>query len=409
MTAARSELSGVAEVPFVVAGDVVACVEGVHRAVARRSFGAVGPVAEPARLLHDAIAAGTYRTLRAAAWAAGRGAALAADLLPAPARDLSRRPAGGRLVAALNGVAGDRLAASASGAAIGMSVRAGDADVATDRPALAAAFPRAGDRLAVFVHGLCGSEHSWDARGGPDSVSYPAGLEAALGCTPVLVRYNTGRHVSENGRELAALLEELRTAWPAPVREIALIGHSMGGLVARSACHYGASSGARWTEAVRHVVCLGTPHLGAPLEKAANVVGRSLALLAETRPFAELVNRRSAGIKDLRFGSVVDEDWLARDADAFLEDACGEVPFLDSAAYCFVGAAVTSDPEHPLGRLVGDLLVRLPSASGGGGRRRVPFDAAICRRVGGLHHIDLLHSPVVLEQLARWLRDPSPS
>ena len=408
MPGMRSELSGVVEFPFVVAGDLVGCVQGVHRAVAGRSFRAAGPLSEPARLLHDGIAAGTYRGLRAAARAVGRGAALAAGLLPAEARELSARPAGARLVAALNGIAGDRLAATTSGAAIPMSVRVADADVAADRVALSAAFPRAGDRMAVFVHGLFGTEHSWDARGDPGSVSYGALLEADLGHTPVFLRYNTGRHVSENGRQLAALLEDLLAAWPAPVREIALIGHSMGGLLVRSACHYGERSGARWTAAVRHVVCLGTPHLGAPLEKAANVVGHSLAVVAETRPFAELVNRRSAGIKDLRFGSLVDEDWVGRDVDALLEDACREVPFLDSAAHYFVGATVTSDPRHPVGHLLGDLLVRLPSASGRGGRRRIPFDAGAGRHFGRLNHLDLLHRPAVYEQLRGWLRGPSP-
>jgi pimeloyl-ACP methyl ester carboxylesterase len=404
--ASGAELRGLAEVPFVVAGDVVACVEGVHRAIAGRAFGAVGPMALPARLLHDGIAGGTYRGLREAARVAGRGAGLAARLLPPGTRDPSDRRAG-QLLAALNGIAGDRLAARASDAAISMSVRLGGADVAAEPSALAAAFPDAGGRLAVFVHGLCGSEHSWDSRGGPDSVDYGARLEVDLGHTPVRLRYNSGRHVSENGRDLARLLEDLLAAWPAPVREIALIGHSMGGLVARSACHYGDASGARWTPAVRHVVCLGTPHQGAPLEKAANVLAHCLGALPETRPFAQLVNRRSAGIKDLRFGSVVDEDWMGRDVDAFLEDACREIPVLDTAAYTFIGATVTTDPEHPLGHLLGDLLVRLPSASGRAGRRSMTFESGDRHHVGGLHHLDLLHSPAVYEQIRRRLQAPS--
>ena len=83
------------------------------------------------------------------------------------------------------------------------------------------------------------------------------------------VRYNTGLHVSENGRGLARLLDEMVEEWPCQLEELVLIGHSMGGLVARSACHYGAS----WTDRVRHVFCLGSPHLGADLEKGANVLG----------------------------------------------------------------------------------------------------------------------------------------
>jgi pimeloyl-ACP methyl ester carboxylesterase len=404
MGEAGSELSGAVQYPFLVGGDVLASVEGMHRAIADRTFRAVGPQGAPARVVHDGIAAGVYGVLRGAARAGGRCAGLGASLLPPSAQDLSASPAGGRLVAVLNGAAGDRLASSGSGAAIRMAVRAGDRDVPTTRPALAAAFPRAGGRLAVFVHGLGGTEHGWDARGGSDGVGYGAGLEADLGYVPVFVRYNSGLHVSENGRALAAMLEEAWGAWPAPVGEIALIGHSMGGLVARSACHYGEASGDRWVHAVRHVVCLGSPHLGTPLEKAANAVGHVLGAVPESRPLAQLWNRRSVGIKDLRFGSVVDEDWRGRDPDAFLEDTCREVPFLEGAAYSFVGVTVTRDPEHPLGRLAGDLLVRFPSACGQGRRRRIPFEVGRGRHLGGLTHLDLLHRREVYDQLRGLLR-----
>jgi pimeloyl-ACP methyl ester carboxylesterase len=397
--AAGSELSGAVQYPFLVGGDLLASVEGMHRAIADRSFDAVGLAGAPVRVVHDGIAATVYGALGVVARACGQGAGRAALLLPPPAQELSASPAGGRLVAALNGAAGDRLAASGSGAAIRMAVRAGDRDVPATRPGLAAAFPSAGGRLAVFVHGLFGTEHSWDARGGSDSVGHGAGLEADLGYTPVFVRYNSGLHVSQNGRALAALLEEARGVWPVPVREIALIGHSMGGLVARSACHYGEVSGHRWASAVPHVVCLGSPHLGAPVEKAANAVGHVLRVAPESRPLAQLWNRRSVGIKDLRFGSLVDEDWLGRDPDAFLEDTCREVPFLEGAAYSFVGVTVTRDAQHPLGRLVGDLLVRLPSASGQGRRRRVPFEVGRGRHLGGLTHLDLLRRREVYEQL----------
>lgn len=399
MMDARNELGGAVEFPFVVAGDLVACVEGMHRAIAERSFRAIGRHSEPVRVLHDGIATGVYRSLHSVARAAGHGATRAAALLPVEARDLSAHPAGARLVAALNGVAGDRLAAGGNGAAITMSVRVSDSDVATDHSHLAAAFPRASNRLAVFVHGLCGCEHSWDPRTGADSLNYGAQLEADLGHTPVFVRYNTGLHVSENGRSLSTLLEEMSAAWPTGVAEIVLIGHSMGGLVVRSACHYGRASGARWVEAARHVFCLGAPHLGAPLEKLANVYGSALAMFSETRPLAELVNRRSAGIKDLRFGSLVDEDWIGRDVDAFMKNTCSEVPFLDTAAYYFIGVTVTSDPDHPLGRLLGDLVVRFPSASGRGGVRRIPFEVGRVHHLGGLHHFDMLHRRAVYQQL----------
>jgi hypothetical protein len=177
----------------------------------------------------------------------------------------------------------------------------------------------------------------------------------------------------------------------------------MGGLVARSACH----SGGRWTDAVRHVFCLGTPHLGADLEKGANVLGWALARLPETRPLAQVWNARSAGIKDLRYGSCAEDDWRDCDPDEFLRDRCQEIPFLPHACYCFVGAQL----HGPLGGVVGDLLVRMPSASGRGtGRgRRIAFEADNGRELVGLTHFDLLNHPIVYEQVKTWLtRTPVP-
>jgi pimeloyl-ACP methyl ester carboxylesterase len=223
------------------------------------------------------------------------------------------------------------------------------------------------------------------------------------GYTPLYIRYNSGLHISDNGRRLSGLLDRVVGEWPIEVEEIALIGHSMGGLVARSACHYGEAEGGSWTQLVRHVFCLGTPHLGAPLEKTANVAGWALGRLPETRPLAALVNGRSAGIKDLRFGSCVEEEWCECDPDELLRDRCREVPFLHHAAYYFIGATVTSTPEHPLGYMVGDLLVRFPSSAGNGRRRRIPFEVDNGRHLGGLNHFQLLSHPAVYAELRRWL------
>ncbi len=231
-----------------------------------------------------------------------------------------------------------------------------------------AAFPAASGRLVVFLHGLMETEHAWRLGGRP---SYGERLAGDLGSSALDVRYNSGRHVSQNGRSLDELLEALVAAWPVPVEEIALVGHSMGGLVARSAAHQGAEAGHAWAGRVRHVVSLGTPHLGAPIAQGVHYAAHALHAVPETRPLGRFLRRRSAGIRDLRQGSLVDRDWEGCDPDALRAAACAEVPLLAGATHCFVTASVTRDPDHPVGRLVGDALVLTSSAAGRGRTRRL--------------------------------------
>ena len=370
-----------------LAGDALAVgtgvVEELHDAIAARPFGVLGPPAAPVRAIHDGIARAAYASVRTGLRAASRaGAAAAASRVDDRRRPLAETHGGTVALAGLNAVYGDHIALRGNRLALEMKVRRRSR---VARP-----------RVAVFIHGLGETESSW---------GYAERLEDELGVSSVTLRYNTGLHISENGRLLARLLDELIGEWPCDVQEVMLVGHSMGGLVARSACHYGARDGLRWTEHVRHVVCLGSPHLGADLEKAVHVLGWALRRMPETRALGTLVNARSAGIKDLRFGSCLEEDWRDADADEFLRDRCREVPFLPGANYYFVAAALT---DGPMGVIAGDLLVRVASASGASRHRPLPFEPANGLELTGLHHFALLDHPLVYDQLRRWLsRDPA--
>jgi hypothetical protein len=370
-------------------------VEQVHEAIAGRAFSPAQPGAAPARLIHDAISRGVYLAVRSAGRAAGTLSGEAQSLL-GPRGPAAAGP-GSAALAAFNAVAGDRLGPDLAPLAIRMTVRAGGRDVAVSTGELAAAFPQATTRLAVFVHGLAETDESWQrpARDG-QRTPYGQRLHAEFGYTPVHIRYNTGRHVSDNGHDLAHLLDGLVAAWPTQVSELLLVGHSMGGLVIRSACHYGQQAAAAWLEPVRHIFYLGTPHLGAPLARAAGFAGWALGKLAETRPFVPLVNGSSAGIKDLRHGYVLDDDWAGCDTDRCLRDHRGEVPLLPGANHYVISATVTGDPGSAVGGLVGDLLVQPASAHGRRGRRtHIPFPVESGRALGGLHHFDLLSHPGV--------------
>jgi triacylglycerol lipase len=403
-----NELRGLAE----IAADaldvtVMAPAQQMHEAISARVFRRVGPGGEPVRVVHDGIASSVYAAVRGAGAAAGAVAGSAAQAIASERelRVLDRSRAGGVTRAALNALLGDQLEERGNDVRVEMAVRRRGSDVALERSALSAAFPGTGPRLAIFLHGLGEDEHAWklgaQSQGG---ATFGSRLESELGYTPVYVRYNTGLHVSVNGGRLAALLDELVDAWPAPVDEIVLVGHSMGGLVARSACRVGARSDRRWVAALRHVVLLGSPHLGAPLEKVVNVGSWTLGLVGESRPFAGVLNTRSAGIKDLRFGYVCEEDWRGTEPDALLCNTRTEVPEPAGVAHHYVSATLTKRKEHPVGATIGDVLVRHPSAAG----RGIASARATVRHFGGLSHFHLLNHPDVYEHVRGCLTGPRP-
>jgi pimeloyl-ACP methyl ester carboxylesterase len=375
---------------------------GIHAAIAQRVFDAIGPAGRPARLAHDAISRGVYAGVRGASQLAGHAADRALSRRE-HGRAISADPRGAAALAVINGLIGDALERAGSDLQEPMAVRL-DGDIVDD---FAAAFPAARPWLVVFVHGLFETEHAWRLGG---VATYGARLERELGCSALDVRYNTGRHISHNGRSLAELLGRVVAAWPVEVERIALVGHSMGGLVARSACHTAAEEGQEWVARVRHVVSLGSPHMGAPLAQGVHYAAHALHAVPETRPFARFLRRRSAGIRDLRQGSLVDRDWEGCDPDALRAAACAEVPLLDGATHCFVTATITRRENHPLGRLIGDALVLSPSASGRSRTRRIPFRVEDGLHVGGAHHLALLNHPAVYERVREWLtQSPSQS
>jgi pimeloyl-ACP methyl ester carboxylesterase len=368
----------------------------MQQAIAGRVFRAVGPGAALVRPVHEAVTRGVFAGLGLGTRAIGLAVGAAAARREGPL--LSTTPRGAAVLGAITGLRGDVLEEEGSPLAQPMAVRVQGEPVALEPDALAAAFQSATPRIVVFLHGLMETEFSWGTR-----ETYGTRLERELGYTPMTVRYNSGLRISRNGRCLSDLMEELVAAWPVEVERIALVGHSMGGLVARSACHCGVEDEADWVSRVKQSVSLGTPHLGAPLEQGVHVLSAGLARLPETRPFANFLRRRSGGIRDLRQGSLVDDDWRDCDPDALKAAACAEVPLLEGATHCFVSATITRSDRHPVGRLLGDTLVLKPSATGRSRTRRIPFEDEFGMHLGGAHHFALLNHPAVYEKLRVWL------
>jgi pimeloyl-ACP methyl ester carboxylesterase len=403
----RSDIRAVGALAGEASSVVTALVRGMHAGIAGRVFGSIGPSATPTGTIHDGLTRAIYSSvdlgLRGVTHAVGT---VAAEIWGDDGHEaLESRIGPAAAIATVNGIYGDELTERDNPLAAAMAIRQHGRPVLLTAESLAAAFPTATDRVVVFVHGWCLTERSWSRQAPQDPEnqdirSYGERLCDDLGFSPVHLRYNSGLHVSVNGRTLADVLDRLHAYWPVPITELVLVGHSMGGLVARSACHYGAQSQHRWTDAVSHVVCLGSPHLGADLEKGVSIASWALARLPETRAIAAFLNVRSDGVKDLRFGACLDEDWCDADPDEFLRDRCHDAPFLPHATYHFVAATVT---PSLLGIIAGDHLVRSQSAAGRGRSRHIPFDVEQGLTLTGLNHLDLLNHPLVYAQLRDWL------
>jgi triacylglycerol lipase len=308
-------------------------------------------------------------------------------------------------VAALNGVLGDTLAERQGPLALKMALLTHDGSCAleetSDRVALGDL--SAARRVCVFVHGSCESERMW----WHPEAAYGAGLNEALGYAPLYLRYNSGLHISQNGQALVTTLDRLVAAH-GTLEEIALIGHSMGGLVIRSACHYAAAraEGAPWLPLVRRIVFLGVPHDGAHLEQAGRLLSVVLSKVPTltTRLLAGIGELRSDGIKDLRYGYLLEEEWANGGGELLLPTARQEVPLLPAVDY-FIGVATLADDDgHWTARAFGDGLVHPTSATGEhwtGPGLGVPVENV--RVFTGTSHLGLGHSRAVYDQLLEWL------
>jgi hypothetical protein len=306
------------------------------------------------------------------------------------------------IIAVLNGVLGDYLAATANALATQMTLRRDGCSLPMDSAALRASLPDASCDVLVMIHGLCMNDLQWTR----DGRNHGIALGRALGFTPVFLQYNSGLHVSTNGRALAAQLEQLVDRWPQPVRRLALIGHSMGGLLARSALHYGTQSGQRWPGRLTDMVFLGTPHHGAPLERAGSWVDVLLGAAPYAAPLARLGQVRSAGITDLRHGNLLDEDWFGNRRFGRHPDRRRPVPLPGDVRSYAVAASVGKRDGDFKDRLLGDGLVPLDSALG---RHRHPARRLAFPKerqwIGyGINHLDLLSDRHVFAQLLRWLK-----
>ena len=302
------------------------------------------------------------------------------------------------MLSALNGVVGDHLVATGSPLAIPMRLRMNGMPLQLKRRALATEISRPSGRVVILVHGLCLNDWRWNRKGHDHGTA----LARDLGYTPLYLHYNTGLHISTNGRAFAEVLDALVKQWPVPIEELIIIGHSMGGLVARSACHYGREAAQIWRAHLRNLIFLGTPHHGVPLERGGQWVHLLIGKSRYTMPFTRLGSIRSAGITDLRYGNVVDEDWEGHDRFNHVGDTRQVVP-LPPDVRCHAIAGIAG-PR--VGRaIIGDGLVPVGSALGQHKEpsRDLALPKSRQRIARSVNHMELLNWPEVYNQIRKWL------
>lgn len=372
---------------------------GLRRVVGRRGGSTVDRVEHVHTAALDGVARRIGRALHTAGHLGGRVGARLTDGQPVVQERLAHD-----VVSVLNGVTGDRLQASGSALQLPMALRAAGRDVPLTEQGVRAAYPTAGPLIVVFLHGLIETDAWWDIRSernwGRPGESYTARLAAEGVWTPVRLRYNTGLRVSANGAELDALLERLVAVWPVPVTGLVLVGHSMGGLVLHSALVQ-AGPDRRWPGLVRTTVTIGTPHRGSSLARFSAKATPVLARVPETQWLADALRGSAAGIRDLRFGSLLPGDGGDRDPDGPPPGAA--VPLRAGVRHCVVVGTVPLHRDGWLAGLIGDLLVRPGDAVPA--PERGPIQPRDVRLVGGARHLDLLNHPAVYVHLSEWLAD----
>lgn len=312
-----------------------------------------------------------------------------------------------RALCVLNGVLGDTLAENKVGLALRMALFDGRGPITLTRQALRRKLGTDAGKICILAHGSCASEKGWEYKK-QRGLNYGTFLQKDFGYTPFFLRYNSGLHISTNGKHLSDLLEKFTARYPQAVNEIVLVGHSMGGLVFRSACFYGEKENRNWVRHVTKIFYLGSPHLGTHLEKLGKLTTTVLNCIPNpvTKMIVSLGDLRSAGVKDLRHGYLTDEDWKGKNADSLFYWPANNTPLLKHADHYLICGTLSRVAESRMGRLFGDGLVHPASGTGRGWakNRAIPFLDDNCKVFAGISHNELQRNARVYKQIHEWCR-----
>jgi pimeloyl-ACP methyl ester carboxylesterase len=355
----------------------------------------------PIQHLITKIASFTFKNIRGTTRFIGSGTDKALGKLTSVFGDIKTSDEREAIRSVLNGVIGDYLEKKENPLKITMQFRHQGKGIFLNNKSLEDTYPSINGKILLMVHGSCMNDIQWTRK----DHNHGTTLAKELRTTPIHLHYNSGRHISTNGQDFNSLLEELINHWPVPVEELVIIAHSMGGLVSRSAIYYGEQQKKKWTEHLKKIIFLGTPHHGAPMEKAGNYLDVILEAVPYSKPFARLGKIRSAGVTDLRYGNLLDEDW--DDSDRFkMQTDQRQYIALPKSIKCYAIAGNASKEDASLSsKFLGDNMVTVKSALGQhkNPERCLDFKKENTWVAYKNTHVDLLSSPKIYDKIKSWM------
>jgi len=305
------------------------------------------------------------------------------------------------ILSVLNGVIGDYLEEKENPLKITMQFRYQSKTLAIDPKSIKAAYPKVNGKILLMIHGSCMNDLQWTRK----DHNHGKIIATELNKTPIYLKYNSGLHISSNGKNLNNLLEELVKNWPEPIEELVIIAHSMGGLVSRSALYYGEQNQKKWTQHVKKIVFLGTPHHGSYVERTGNYLDLILESIHYAKPFARLGKIRSAGVTDLRYGNLIDEDWKDDHRFEIKNDKRRNIQLSKQIEFYTIAAVVGNETTSLSTQILGDTLVDVKSALG---QHKNPDKNLNFKKENiwisyDSNHLDLISNPKILNKIKVWL------
>jgi pimeloyl-ACP methyl ester carboxylesterase len=392
-----SDLQGITNLIVDVTIGVTNLVEAMHKQVVHPSF---LPSTTIQKLI-TSIASITYKNIRWSTLFIGSSIyKMLKKLTPAigKIKDSDKKEI---ILSVLNGVIGDYLEEKENPLKITMQFRYQSKTLAIDPKSIKVAYPKVNGKILLMIHGSCMNDLQWTRK----DHNHGKIIATELNKTPIYLKYNSGLHISSNGKNLNNLLEELVKNWPVPIEELVIIAHSMGGLVSRSALYYGEKNQKKWTKHVKKIVFLGTPHHGSYVERTGNYLDLILESIHYAKPFARLGKIRSAGVTDLRYGNLIDEDWKDDNRFEIKNDKRRNIQLSKQIEFYTIAAVIGNETTSLSTQILGDTLVDVKSALG---QHKNPDKNLNFKKENiwisyDSNHLDLISNPKILNKIKVWL------